>query len=147
MKRFRFRLARLEKLRAAQRREARAALALAIGALRECENAAHEAAAAREAAERAELGPDQAFDPAAWRALAAWREATRARERTRLADVENALAVVREAEAAHAAASRAHRVLERLHERRLGRWSEEASREDQKFLDEIHLLRLPAGER
>jgi flagellar biosynthesis chaperone FliJ len=39
-------------------------------------------------------------------------------------------------------ASREHRVLELLREKRYRRWLEDAELEERKFLDEIHLLRL-----
>ena len=41
----------------------------------------------------------------------------------------------------HVEASRSHRVLEKLEERKRQRWREEAAREEQRELDELHLLR------
>jgi len=146
MRKFAFRLERVERLRSAERRSAHASLAIAIAE-------AFERQSEREALEReyenavaADLPEELASDPAALRAFAAWRDG---RRRVALEAARRELAAfdrARETERAHAAAARAHRVLERLHARRRQGWFEEASREEQKFLDEVHLLRTGRGQ-
>ena len=146
MRRFAFRLERVERLRSTERREAHAALALAIAeALGRQET--------REALERryeealaADVPEELASDPASLKAFAVWRED---RRRVALEAARRELEAfdrAREAERAHASAARAHRVLERLHARRRQGWLEEASRAEQKFLDEVHLLRTGRGQ-
>jgi flagellar export protein FliJ len=146
MKRFQFRLSRLEKLRDSQRREARSKL-MAVFAR------AQERMEKREALEQAVRDADQvhlpkevASSPQAHRELAAWREALR----RALADAARkeieAIRAVQEAEDVYTEASRSHRVLEKLRKRKRQRWIEEMLREEQKFLDETHLLRLARGQ-
>ena len=55
---------------------------------------------------------------------------------------DNAVGEAEEENLRHTEAARGHRVLERLHERRRQRWMQAAELEEQKFIDEIHLLRI-----
>jgi flagellar biosynthesis chaperone FliJ len=145
MRRFAFRLARVERLRSAERREAHAALAVAIAEAFERQAEREDLERTYEGSLAAELPDDLASIPGALRGLAEWRDGRRRialeAARRELAAFEKA----RDAERAHSAAARAHRVLERLHGRRRQAWLEEASRDEQKFLDEIHLLRTGRG--
>jgi len=146
MRRFAFRLARVERLRSAERREAHAALAVAIAEAFERQAEREALERAYERARAAGLPGDLASDSGALKALLEWREG---RRRVALEAANRELAAfdrAREAERAHASAARAHRVLEKLHGRRRQSWFEEASRDEQKFLDEIHLLRTGRGQ-
>jgi hypothetical protein len=146
VRRFVFRLARVERLRSAERREAHAALSVAIAEALDRQREREAMERFYEEAQAATLPPDLASDPSALRALAAWREGRR-RVAFEAAERESAaFEKAREAERVHAAASRAHRVLERIRERRRQSWFEEASREEQKYLDETHLLRARRGD-
>ena len=142
MKRFVFRLARLERLREIERRQARARLALALGE-------EHRARADREAA-RALLdeawarppGDGGEIDARSLQALAAWREGRRSALVAADGRVEETARTAHEALARHTEAARHHRALERLRETRYGRWLDDERLEQSKFLDEIHQLRV-----
>ncbi len=140
MRRFQFRLARLEKLRELRRREARIALAQAVATRDTKREALSEAENMYRQAIYTELD-EGAHDITLWRELMARRE--RARESVRYAaeKEQEATLSLAEAEAAYAEASRKHRALERLREKRYARWREEEKQEEQKFLDENYLLR------
>lgn len=142
MKRFKFRLAKLEKLRKRTKRDTRIALAEAIAE-------AYDRTRQREAFEsrladsnRQALPATQVSDPKILRQLAAWRDGlhTIAVHAAGLEREANAFASEKTKE--YSAASRAHRVLELLKEKRYRRWLEDSEIEERKFLDEIHLLRL-----
>ncbi len=142
MRRFRFRLERLERLRSAERRQSHLALARAladaIGQTRLRE-------AAERSAERAEAAVPRAGDELESESLKAfylWRERLRCELREAGARERDAWERAAAAEAAYVRASASHRVLERLRERSRRRWLERTAREEQKFLDEAHLLRL-----
>jgi hypothetical protein len=141
MKRFVFRLDRLERVRLVGRRQARAALAVAIGEAlarqHERETLESRLRQAATAALPADL-QDQAW---AIRSQALWREGLRAEAADAAGREVAAFDAARAAEAAHATAAREHRVLDRLHGRRKLEWLEELTREEQKSLDELHLLR------
>ncbi len=146
MRKFAFRLERVERLRSAERREAHAALAIAIAEAFERQSEREGLERVYENAVAAGVPEELASDPASLRAFAAWRED---RRRMALEAARRELAafdLAREAERAHASAARAHRVLERLHARRRQSWFEEATRAEQKFLDEVHLLRTGRGQ-
>ena len=140
MQRFKFRLARLEKLRELRRREARIALARAVAARNALRERRAEAEGRYQQAVYTELS-DGPHDISEWRELIGSRE----RARMQLAAAETAEAEAQpeldQAEAAYAEASRKHRALERLREKRHARWREEEKQEEQKFLDENFLLR------
>jgi hypothetical protein len=149
VKRFAFRLARLERLRQAARRQARAALALALAEARQREIERRAREAELHEAETCALEPELAGKPWSLRALALWRAGLRRAVLDAAARETQALALAARAEREHAAASREHRVIERLHERRRQAWSEDARRQEQKLLDESHSLlraREPAAE-
>ncbi len=148
MKRFRFRLARVERLRAGEKREARAVLATAVfEALdRQAQREAFEeqyGAVCADGLPTTETG----CEAGTLRDLVAWREGLRDSARTAAEAEVAAFGVAEVAERAYTTASRAHRVLERLHERKRERWTLETLRGERKFLDEIHLLRLVSGRR
>jgi flagellar export protein FliJ len=142
MKRFAFRLERLKRLRDAARREARAGLAQAIGIARErgCEREDNERSL--EQALVTELPADRSVSAEALRQLSDWREGRRLLVRHAAGREAEAREAVDEAAREHAEAARAHRVLERLRERRFRRWLLEAETEERKFLDEVHQLRV-----
>jgi flagellar export protein FliJ len=146
MRRFVFRLARVERLRAAERREAHAALTVAIAEALDRERERERRERAYEDARIAAIPPDLASDPRQLRAFAEWRDGLRRSALDAARREVAAFETAREAERVHAAASRAHRVLEKLRDRRMQDWYEGASREEQKFLDEIHLLRTGRGD-
>ena len=145
MRRFVFRLARVERVRETQRREARGVLFARIAEARAAERR-------REALERA---CDEVADPTA--AIGSAEDAGVIKARfLHLAGLRGAAFVAAaeevrafdraiEADHAHTEASRAHRVLEKLRARRQQSWLESASRDEQKFLDEIHVLRVAHG--
>ncbi len=145
MIRFAFRLGRLERLRASEKREARAVLALALGE-------AYDSQARRELLERtyqeaeaSALPPALESEPRAWRDLAEWRDGLRAAAAAAASDELAAIGRAQEAETAYTRAARSHRVLEKLHERKWQRWLDEGRRDEQKFLDEMHVLRVARG--
>ena len=142
MKRFVFRLARLEQLREIERREARAALARALGE-EERVRAERDAACSRlEEAWGGTFDEEAASDARALRALADWRAGRRAVLVAADEAFDRATATARAALDRHTEAARRHRVLERLHETKRERWLAEERLEEGKFLDEIHQLRL-----
>jgi flagellar export protein FliJ len=145
MKRFRFRLERLERLRRTARSEARAELSAELARL-------SERRARRESAERslvlAERGWHELLGPA--RAAAPrLREAAEALESARRAlagatsEERAARATVETAEERYAERRRDHRVLLRLRERRWLRFAQQTRRDEQKRLDELHVGRTP----
>lgn len=142
MKRFRFRLERLERLRSAERRQSRLALAHALA---DASAGTRLREAAERSAERAGAAAPRAGESVGSESLKAfylWRERLR-RELLEAASREReAWERAAAAEAAYLRASASHRVLERLRERRRERWIEQSVREEQKFLDETHLIRL-----
>jgi hypothetical protein len=148
VRRFRFSLARLERVRGVRRREARAAVGAAIAELRRRRAALEAAAAALAAAATPRVTIE---DARALKEAAAWREELR-RAHAEAAEAERvAAAAVAAALRRHTEAARAHRVLERLRERARSRWLRAGEIEERKFLDETHLLRwvrergAPAG--
>lgn len=142
MKRFRFRLARLESLRDVRRREARAALATTIAELRRKTESREAAERALASSEQVFVEPELAESSRALREFAAWRAGLfEATTDARRAETAAAVAAV-DSQSRYAEAARAHRVIERLREQRLVRWRHDAELEDRKFLDETHLLRL-----
>jgi hypothetical protein len=147
VRRFVFRLERLESLREMWRMQARADLAVALGEARERERERERLESAYDEAESAVLPEDMAEDPRSLKDLLAWREGRR-----RSACAAGRLALLawegaRAAEGVHAEAARDHRVMEKLHERRHREWLESAEREEQKFLDEVHILRVAREQR
>jgi hypothetical protein len=141
MRRFRFRLEKVERWRWAARKEARVALARALA-----EAAAR--ASAREAAERELARADEHSPlgdpsplPSVLKEFYSWRERLREDLLVARAREKEARERAAEAEAAHEAARAAHRLLEKLRLKRWSRWLEQARRDEQKFLDEVHLLR------
>lgn len=142
MRRFAFRLARFERLRSARRRQARVALAAALTEARDRESRRLAAEAALEEGETAALPPEIAEIGSAWREMALWREGLRETLTSAARAELSALEQVRRSGHVYTEAARDHRVIERLRERRHARWVEEASREEQKFLDEVHILRI-----
>jgi hypothetical protein len=147
VKRFAFRLARLERLRATARKEAHASLAKALGEALEREREREGLEARHDEARRTDLPDDVAEDPGALRALHAWRESCRALAFDAACREVRAFDEALRAEAVHADAARDHRVLERLRHRRHAAWLEDAEREQQKFLDEVHILRVTREQR
>lgn len=142
MKRFVFKLERLERLRDVQRREARSRLADAMTELdsRRATREEHEAQLqAAVAATPSEPGEHVARE---LKQILAW-QADRA-ERVGLAEADESIARdrVEEALAQHAEAAREHKVLGRLRQKRRVQWQQEADTEERKFLDEVHLQRL-----
>lgn len=142
MKRFVFRLARLEKLRKARKREARIALAGALAVVRERrEERLDREREARESNETT-LPDGMEGNPRHMQQLAEWRRGIgRLAEFARVQERE-AVGRARNSEDLYREAARDHRVLELLRERRRREWQDEVRREEQKFLDETHLLRL-----
>lgn len=142
MRRFRFRLERLERLRSAERRQSRLALARAladaIGHTRLREAAERSA----ERVEAAALRAGDALDSESLKAFCLWSERLRRELREARARERDAWERAAAAEAAYVRASASHRVLDRLRERSRRRWLEQTARAEQKFLDETHLLRL-----
>ena len=142
MKRFVFRLAKLERLRDVRRREARARLVRALDVARDRESEREDRERAFAEALAAELPPEMASSPADLARLSDWRDGRRrmaahAARRERVART-----AADEAAGAHTEAARNHRVLERLRERRYRRWRAELEIDERKFLDEVHQLRL-----
>ncbi len=142
MKRFEFRLARLERLRTLERNAARAALTRALGEVEERRRERDRERRELAEALHTELPEELAADPRAWQQLAEWRQRHRLALIAATERESQASEAVRRAEQAHTEAARAHRVLERLRERKYRRWRQEADAEEQKFLDETHLLRV-----
>lgn len=141
MKRFEFRLERLERVRDVRRGQARQQLATALGALRGAQRRREdEARAAKDAAHHA-LPEALAADPRLLQQLESWREYRRncLLEAARLEGV--ATQQVGVAAHRHTEAERALRVIERLRERRHAAWTEELQREEQGFFDEAALWR------
>jgi len=140
MKRFTFRLAKLERLRDARRRASRVALAeaLAEARLRRAERERESEALADARSRPWDAGGSDASE---LKRLAAWRDG-RVRS-VELADaaVADAEAVVETAGRKHTEDAREHRVIEKLHAKRWRQWVGEWEREQQKFLDETHLAR------
>jgi flagellar export protein FliJ len=147
MRRFSFRLHRLERLREMEKREAGLQLAAAHAVV-------DERRGRREAAERMlrqseELWSEVGSGDSSPREAAAFLEDSRKA---------TAVTGTQEREAQHAAENREriciercreHRVLEKLRERKWRSWLNEAAREEQTMLDELHLLqtvRVPKAE-
>lgn len=144
MKRFRFRLQRLERLRRDERREseARMALAVADAADRRNRRELFEQAAAGAHLRWHEKAHGDSPEASRLRAAAelietAWHAVTAARRAET-----KALEIVEARHHAYTEKARAHRVVQNLGERRRRRWLEEATREEQRLLDELHLLQL-----
>jgi flagellar biosynthesis chaperone FliJ len=142
VRRFVFRLARVERVREAQRREARGVLFTRIAEAREAEHRrkALEDAYHRAAEPTVEIG--RAEDARMLKERYLHREGLRGAAVAAATEEMRAFDRAIEADHAHTEASRAHRVIEKLRARRYEAWSESASREEQKFLDEIHVLRV-----
>ena len=144
MKRFVFRLGRLERLLKIRRDQARAALAATLAEsarlTRQRESSENDY---RDALSR-ELPRDRVSDPLALREMAEWRAGMRRLVAHAGRMQEEAAERVRVAADEHAGKAREHRVLEKLRERRRKRWLEESESEERKFLDETHLLRRVA---
>ena len=138
MKRFRFRLSRLEALRAGDKRRARAALAAAMADLHDRES--DRAALEEELAEALASGPEpeRAADPRVMEAFDAWRQGLHLRAGHAREEERAARGKVADATTGYREASRAHRVLELLRERRFRRWLDQARYEEQKLLEEMH---------
>lgn len=147
MKRFTFRLARLERLREAERRQARIALMHSLADARRIEAVAEAARRMLEESWSHERGAEAGEDIASWRALAEWREGRRRVVQQAVVDRRLAAEHVERAAGAHADASRAHRVLEKIREHRRAAWVAEYQSEEMKFLDEAHLQRRLRDER
>jgi len=91
----------------------------------------------------------QAEDAGAIRGLYAWRESRRSLAFDAACREVRAFEDALRAEAVHSDAARDHRVIEKLHERRREEWLLREEREEQKFLDEVPILRVarePRGE-
>jgi len=149
VKRFAFRLDRLERLRAMRRKEAHAALATALGEALDREREREGLEAAHDEARQATLPASIAEDPGAIRGLYQWRESCRALAYEAACREVLAFEEALRAEAVHSDAARDHRVIEKLHERRREEWLLREEREEQKFLDEVPILRVarePRGE-
>lgn len=142
MKRFAFKLARLERLREIRERQARIELARALARRLEAERRSEDVAEAYRAALEATLPAAAAEDPRAWRERAEAQAACRSMLKQARGEARRTVESCREVALEHAAAAREHRALQRLHERRRRRWRDETEREEQKFLDEVHLLRV-----
>ena len=142
MKRFVFKLTRLERLREIRERQARIALAEALARRRQAETRSEEARLAYDESLAAELPAAVATEPRAWRERAEAQAVRRAGMRLARREARREEADCEEVVQRHAVAAREHRALQRLHERRQLRWREESEREEQKFLDEVHLLRV-----
>jgi hypothetical protein len=144
VKRFVFRPAKLERVRDLARRASRAELAraLAEGSRSRSE---HEREALVLAEARSRAWAPVPVDASELKRLASWCEeragsVARAEAAVRAADVATEAAARR-----HTEDARAHRVLERLREKRWGQWIDEWEREQQKLLDETHLARRAAA--
>jgi flagellar export protein FliJ len=133
---------RLESLRRSRRREAEIALAAALGeAERRTRLRESLQRAAADAARAVAPRGDEDEDGRALRERAAYLEAVQ-QAAAKAARLEaEGLRSAERAQERYRQASREHRVLVRLRERSWRRWLKEASREEQKFLDEMHLLR------
>ncbi len=142
MKRFTFRLARLEKLRRREKQEARSGLALAIGEVRRAEDFVDDCRNEYEKSFQAVLPKELAENPRAMEMLAAWRAGLKRKLETAVRRLQEAEAEAQEKEKIYTETARANRVLEILRERQYRRWRQETDREEQKFLDEVHLLAI-----
>ena len=141
MRRFRFRLETLQRLRLAESRAAAVALA---AALRDAAKAQRRLRRIGEESLQAEQQWHAELDGSDGRELrghARFLEAMRGRrvEAGRAEQCARAELATREQD--YSVRARAHRVLERLRERQRTRWLEQGSREEQKQLDELHRLR------
>jgi flagellar export protein FliJ len=142
VKRFVFRLERLERVRKVRRAQARAKLSDALAELRGHRARTQAQRQALDESLRVELPQPLAAEPWALKQLAEWQvHHRRLVERLEREEAE-AGRLAREALGRYAEAGREHRVLERLRERRHRQWLEQAEGQDRKFLDEMHLLRL-----
>ena len=141
MKRFRFRLAILERLRLSASRASAVALA---GAIRDASAAQHRLEAVGEDLRQAEREWQVELDGSDGRDLrgqAEYLEAMRGQRADAGTVVRDAQTELATREQDYSIRARAHRVLEKLRERQRRRWLEEGSREEQKLLDELHRLR------
>jgi flagellar biosynthesis chaperone FliJ len=143
--RFRFRLERVERLRKVRRGDAKAALVAALADARAAEGLRCALEVRWEQARAA--GPDLSAgcDGRRIREHALWVETTRDAAAAAAHDEVAAFDAARACDALHTEAAREHRVIERLRDRRRRAWEEAAAVEEQKFLDEIHLLRRARG--
>ena len=141
MKRFRFRLETLERLRLA---ESRAAAAVLAEGMRDAAEAKRRLGQVDEELLQAErdwrVEPDGS-DGRALRVHAEFLEMMRGRRADASTAEQRARAELATREQDYSVRARAHRVLEKLRERRRKRWFEQGSREEQKLLDELHRLR------
>ncbi|MCP3979369.1 MAG: hypothetical protein GY716_08575 [bacterium] len=144
MKRFRFRLERLERLRYVQRREAETRLAEALAGLADCDALieTRRRELGRAAASWSELPRRAPVDANALQLAADELDASRTAIDRAHAKRRIALERLRTIEVEHETRSREHRVLERLRARSFERWRLSGAREEQKLLDELHLLKL-----
>lgn len=143
MKRFRFRLRRLERLRDVRRRQARAVVAQALARVREVVRDREQRECTLATSVSLDPPASGPLDPAAIKALAEWREGLRRGVRQAAAVERQERERAREATARLALAARDHRVLERLRERQHALWLCDADVEQQKFLDEVHRTARP----
>jgi hypothetical protein len=145
MKRFLFPLARFERLRLARRREALAVLAARLRRVDDARRRREDLESALDAAD----GPPangRTEDARTLKDRYAHREGLRGAARTTAIVEAAARESAATADRAHTEAMRAHRAIEKLHTRRHQAWRVSAAKEDQKFLDEMHLLRVARGE-
>lgn len=147
MKRFHFRLERLERLRRREQRDAAVQLAEATAAVEDCRRR-------REMLERAENEIHEMWreesrknSPRAGllREIAEQLEATRRSIEAAGEREKRALELLVSRREAYLERSRAYRVLEKLREKRWRRWLEQVQREEQRQLDELHLLQTAGG--
>lgn len=143
MKRFRFRLKRLERLRDVRRLQARAVVAQALARVREVVRDREQRECALATSVSSDLPTSGPLDLAGIKALAEWREGLRRGVRHAAAVERQERERAREATARLALAARDHRVLERLRQRQHARWLRDADLEQQKFLDEVHRTTRP----
>lgn len=141
MKRFRFRLAILERLRLSESRARAVALAEAIRGASSAQRRLAEAGEELQQAARDWQADLDGSDGRDLRGRAEYLDAMRGRRADAGAAVVEAGDEVATRERDYSDRARAHRVLVRLRERQRRRWLEEASREEQKLLDELHRLR------
>lgn len=149
MKRFTFRLERLRELRERAERAQAAALGAAMGDEQRRRDSRDAARRALEAAGRqaADAATETAVSAGALHNLERARDAASLRadaEDERLAEAQRRTGEERER---YGETRRDLRVVERLKEKRLETWREEASRDEQKTIDGVALRRHQPGER
>lgn len=148
MKRFAFRLERIQRIRFLARREAEHALAQALAQARsiraDADLLAQRAdAAARELMERVDRG--DCIDGSLIRQNGSEVHALRAAVSRRRGTLAQAMEQVAICERVYAERNRGYKVLEKLHDKRKREWTIDVEREEQRILDELHLATV--GER